>query len=174
MSKELSADQFTIWYSTFIKEKTRVINVELIQVNTFECILDIGFSLPKNKSLLESFTAKYFILQVVKTLSSIGTTDKNRRPLYIHTHICVCAQLCPTLRPHGLQPSRLLCLWNFPGEITGVIIYFIYTYIYIYIYKIYLWLAFLEEMTLNFKLAIRLSEIKEQNLTKSKAYSHSI
>ena len=31
------------------------------------------------------------------------------------------------------------------------------------IYIIYLWLAFLEEMILNFKLALRLSEIKEQN-----------
>ena len=23
-------------------------------------------------------------------------------------------------RPHGLQPSRLLCLWDFPGKSTGV------------------------------------------------------
>ena len=31
------------------------------------------------------------------------------------------AQLCPTLRdPHGLQPTRLLCPWNFPGKSTGV------------------------------------------------------
>ena len=26
------------------------------------------------------------------------------------------AQLCPTLRPHGLQPSRLLCPWDSPGK----------------------------------------------------------
>ena len=25
-----------------------------------------------------------------------------------------------TLRPHGLEPSRLLCAWNSPGENTGV------------------------------------------------------
>ena len=25
-----------------------------------------------------------------------------------------------SLRPHGLQPSRLLCPWDFPGENTGV------------------------------------------------------
>ena len=31
------------------------------------------------------------------------------------------AQSCPmTLRPHGLQPARLLCLGNFPGKNTGV------------------------------------------------------
>ena len=23
-------------------------------------------------------------------------------------------------RPHGLQPSRLLCIWDFPGKSTGV------------------------------------------------------
>ena len=31
------------------------------------------------------------------------------------------AQLCPTFSdPHGLQPTRLLHPWNFPGKITGV------------------------------------------------------
>ena len=32
----------------------------------------------------------------------------------------MCAQSCLTLRPHGLQPSRLLCPWNYPGKNTGV------------------------------------------------------
>ena len=30
------------------------------------------------------------------------------------------AQLCPTLRPHGLYLTRLLCLWDLPGKNTGV------------------------------------------------------
>ena len=30
------------------------------------------------------------------------------------------AQLCLTLQPHGLQPTRLLCPWNFPGKNTRV------------------------------------------------------
>ena len=30
-------------------------------------------------------------------------------------------QSCPTLqRPHGLQPTRLLRSWDFPGKSTGV------------------------------------------------------
>ena len=30
-------------------------------------------------------------------------------------------QLLPTLlRPHGLQPPRLLCPWDCPGKSTGV------------------------------------------------------
>ena len=30
------------------------------------------------------------------------------------------AHLCLTLQPHGLQPSRLLCPWDFSGKNTGV------------------------------------------------------
>ena len=30
------------------------------------------------------------------------------------------AQSCLTLRPHGLQPTRLLRPWDFPGKSTGV------------------------------------------------------
>ena len=29
-------------------------------------------------------------------------------------------QSCPTLRPHGLQPTRLLRPWDSPGKNTGV------------------------------------------------------
>ena len=32
----------------------------------------------------------------------------------------MCVQSCLTLQPHGLQPTRLLCLWNFPGKNTGM------------------------------------------------------
>ena len=35
--------------------------------------------------------------------------------------VCLVTQLCSTLlRPHGLQPTRLLCAWDFPGKNTGV------------------------------------------------------
>ena len=30
------------------------------------------------------------------------------------------AQSCSTLQPHGLQPTRLLCPWDSPGQNTGV------------------------------------------------------
>ena len=34
---------------------------------------------------------------------------------------CLTAKSCPTLlEPYGLQPARLLCLWDFPGKNTGV------------------------------------------------------
>ena len=34
---------------------------------------------------------------------------------------CVSRSVVPnSLRPHGLQPTRLLCPWDFPGKDTGV------------------------------------------------------
>ena len=36
--------------------------------------------------------------------------------------VCYCwvTKSCLTLRPQGLQPSRLLCPWDFPGKNAGV------------------------------------------------------
>ena len=34
--------------------------------------------------------------------------------------VCVYAQLCLTLQPHGLQSARLLCSWDFPVKNTGL------------------------------------------------------
>ena len=35
-------------------------------------------------------------------------------------------------RPHGLQPSRLLCLWDFPGKSTGVGCHYLLQYTHYY------------------------------------------
>ena len=38
-------------------------------------------------------------------------------------HVCVCVShsvMSNSLRPHGLQPTRLLCPWDSPGKNTGV------------------------------------------------------
>ena len=37
----------------------------------------------------------------------------------------VCAQSCPTLRPHRLPPPRLLRSWNFPCKNTGASCHFL-------------------------------------------------
>ena len=36
----------------------------------------------------------------------------------MHPHTCSVAQLCLTLQPHGLQPTRLLHPWDFPVKST--------------------------------------------------------
>ena len=45
---------------------------------------------------------------------------------WIHVYVCLSPCVCvfsvvsDCLQPHGLQSSRLLCPWNFPGKNTGV------------------------------------------------------
>ena len=40
---------------------------------------------------------------------------------------CLVSKSCPTLsQPHGLQPSRLLCPWDFPGKNTAVGCHFLF------------------------------------------------
>ena len=36
----------------------------------------------------------------------------------------VCSVMSGSLRPFGLQPARLLCLWDSPGKNTGVGCYY--------------------------------------------------
>ena len=56
----------------------------------------------------------------------VGTTvyiGKIKSDHYFKTLRCCCldTKLCPTvLRPHGLQPAKLLCPQDFPGNNTGV------------------------------------------------------
>ena len=59
-----------------------------------------------------------------------GRTDSKTSRIFVFVCMCMCAyaQSCLTLlRYHGLLPSRLLCLWNFPGKIshTGVCCHFL-------------------------------------------------
>ena len=40
---------------------------------------------------------------------------------------CLVAKLCPTLlQPHGLQPTRLFCLWDFPDKNTEAGCHFLF------------------------------------------------
>ena len=38
----------------------------------------------------------------------------------ISVFMCLCSVVSDSLRPHGLQPARLLRPWDFPGKSTGV------------------------------------------------------
>ena len=43
----------------------------------------------------------------------------------IYANMHACSVMSDSLRPHGLQPTRLLCPWNFPGENTGGVCHFL-------------------------------------------------
>ena len=57
-----------------------------------------------------------------RTFSKPIVQQRQRGPMCV----CVCAQPCPT---HGLQPSKLLCSWDFPGQNTGVGCHFLLQWI---------------------------------------------
>ena len=41
--------------------------------------------------------------------------------LYYRDCCCLVTKSCPTLlQPHGIQPTRLLCSWDFLGKNTGI------------------------------------------------------
>ena len=48
------------------------------------------------------------------TRSGAGTKER------VGLCCCLVAKSCPTLRPRGLQPARLLCPWGSPGKNPGV------------------------------------------------------
>ena len=52
--------------------------------------------------------------------SGISRYHQARKPLENSCCGCSVAQSHPTvLRPHGLEPTRILCSWDFPGKNTG-------------------------------------------------------
>ena len=64
---------------------------------------------PPGSSVPGVFQAR--ILKCVAISFSTGSSQPN---------VCSVAHLCLTLRPHQLQPARLLCPWKFPGKNTEV------------------------------------------------------
>ena len=53
----------------------------------------------------------------MKELSKIHNCCTGMRIIII---ICMCSVVSDSSWPHGLQPARLLCLWNFPGQNIGL------------------------------------------------------
>ena len=45
---------------------------------------------------------------------------------FISAGMLSCSVVSDSLQPHGLQPTRLLCPWNFPGKNTGVGCHFLF------------------------------------------------
>ena len=41
-------------------------------------------------------------------------------PHIVCVSVLSCSVISNSLQPHGLEPARLLCPWNFPGKNTGV------------------------------------------------------
>ena len=56
----------------------------------------------------------------VMLLAGKGTRSQTKIIWFQGLNQEMCAQSCLTLQPPGLQPTRLLCPWDFPGKNTRV------------------------------------------------------
>ena len=73
--------------------------------------------------IIESFSW-HLTEQEVKICICMPTSAQNYLYICVCVCVCVCTKLlqsCPTLRPYGLQPTRLHRPWNSPGKNTGVV-----------------------------------------------------
>ena len=50
---------------------------------------------------------------------------------YKDSGICVCSVMADSWQPHGLQPARLHCSWNFPGKNTEVGCHFLLQWVFL-------------------------------------------
>ena len=62
------------------------------------------------------------ILQLSEMLFQESYKAEGRKTILLHIQlVCLVINSCLTLlQPHGLQPARILCPWDFPGKNTGV------------------------------------------------------
>ena len=119
----------------FYRENRKIIH-SLLQLISSLCNIATGLCLQTQEfihSICQSYKdGKHVVCLKLRyaTLLSIFVTRENlhRRKLWLDV-VCVCsvALLClsDSLWPHGLQPTRLLCPWDFPGRNTGVHCHFL-------------------------------------------------
>ena len=61
-----------------------------------------------------------------KTKLFMDRKDNTQLTMLFVSYCCLVTKLYPTLLwPHGLQPTRPLCSWDFPGKNTGVDCHFL-------------------------------------------------
>jgi len=51
---------------------------------------------------------------------------------FVEAYYCsLAAKLCPVMQSYELEPTRILCPWDFPGESTGVGFHFLHQMIFL-------------------------------------------
>ena len=94
-------------------------------------------------------------------LDTVQDQDKGLTQWGVCVCVCVfsCSVLSTSLRPCGLQPSRLLCPWDFPDKNTGVDCYFLFQGIFL-TRKLnpHLWYSFSKYCCLHFCSHCRLGD----------------
>ena len=75
------------------------------------------------KKLKQAYVNFFFLNKISHKLGLEKSTGKKTTVIKLHLNVCCVLSRSVTsdsLRPRGLQPTRLLCLWDSPGKNTGV------------------------------------------------------
>ena len=87
------------------------------------CQHDRSNEMSKNKILqaLSTMDRKLYIAIIIYYCYLGGVSFFLCISMWLMQYVCLVARSCLTLSwPHGLQPTRLLCPWDFSGKDTGV------------------------------------------------------
>ena len=116
---------FKAWY------KCRSIPERLSHASNLRLYLILDLSFPVQPVLPlkiwgESINSSPFQRNKTSHWNAYFHTSPVSRQFPEHCPPCCCcccyvaSVVCDSVRPHGLQPTRLLCPWDFPGKSTGV------------------------------------------------------
>ena len=105
----------------------RVMGLIIEETKTFKAKYQVGdwkfrthkpWEMSKERNKMPGREIKVFISCELKSNKIIGFGD-----IFCCCCCCCClvaSVVSDSVRPHGLQPTRLLCPWYFPGKSTGV------------------------------------------------------
>ena len=74
---------------------------------------------PSLRSLFKHFWNIFCVL-IVRMVGAVGKCGSSNPFCFPPAVAAKSLQSCLTVRPHGRQPTRLLCPWDSPGKNTGV------------------------------------------------------
>ena len=83
-----------------------------------------GFLIPRFCKVINICCFKILYLEL--TCYTVVANSQLQIHICMHVFMCMCgwvltcSVVSDSLRPHGLQPTRLLCPWDSPGKNTGV------------------------------------------------------
>ena len=105
----------------------RALRLQLFSKRQYLCLFGQKYFLPSNpqQGILFYFHSLLPFLPQSHFLFLICVCGKKK-----NVCVCVCtcsvAQSCLTLQPYGLQPTKLLCPWDFPDKNTGLACHFLF------------------------------------------------
>ena len=117
----------TIWSQLYAESKNQPKkNPTSMQTQRTDWLSEAGWWRKENQAKgAKRHKSPYKVSQVTHSMLTVGTILYSCLKVAERTDLkssqtqevtCVCSVMSDSLQPHGLQPTRLLCPWGFPGK----------------------------------------------------------